>query len=498
MQAIERTPPLASAPRMVPVASAEAEAAAEAETATEAAAAAEAANLVSTLKGIDKLISDMVAEETVATVEENVAVVPGKGKEVADTSSKEKEFDLRHLGVQELSEAEKKELQEYGKSCGYQPGSMLFGGVEVEILGCIRDRARAKIISTLSKSVGFPKLEYDISGYRRQHIIGSLFYSNFKVKFFCLDSCYFCDELKYSKVSLFSQSMLLSKALRMQQDLQDKKNEKIIEGLESKIKDCKASLEKKDFLLQATEGSLVEFQAENARLNKELLKTQTTLKEKPECFEQEKKELQAKYKAKADKNTKLHESLRDLRNKCLEFATRCVHGLKGVFSSVGASSEEIAPSAEDISDTFKHIENEVDALDELITGHGDFCALLASCGTAAAFLKAGCTHAKTVNKPNFSLSPSDLVNIPGEAQSIGNRFITQIWDKGGRELARDEARNLLKSIQNLYLLFALIFLYYHRFYLIPLFVCRMAAPKVSNPKRIPKVAGLKLPLRLHA
>jgi hypothetical protein len=44
--------------------------------------------------------------------------------------------------------------------------------------------------------------------------------------------------------------MLLSKALQMQQDLEDKKNEIIIEGLESKIKEYKASLEKKDFLLQ--------------------------------------------------------------------------------------------------------------------------------------------------------------------------------------------------------------------------------------------------------
>jgi hypothetical protein len=59
---------------------------------------------------------------------------------------------------------------------------MLFGAVDEEILGCIRDRTGAKIIGTLSKSVGFPKLESDISGYRRQHIVGSLFYSNFKVK----------------------------------------------------------------------------------------------------------------------------------------------------------------------------------------------------------------------------------------------------------------------------------------------------------------------------
>jgi hypothetical protein len=83
----------------------------------------------------------------------------------------------------EEKDFERKELQEYGISCGYQPGDMLFGGIEEEALGCVRDRTRVKIISTLSKSVGFPKLEADISSYRRQHIVGSLFYSNFKVKF---------------------------------------------------------------------------------------------------------------------------------------------------------------------------------------------------------------------------------------------------------------------------------------------------------------------------
>jgi hypothetical protein len=60
---------------------------------------------------------------------------------------------------------------------------MLFGGINEGALGCILDRTGAKIIDTLSKSVGFPKLEADISSYQRQHIIVSLFYSNLKVKF---------------------------------------------------------------------------------------------------------------------------------------------------------------------------------------------------------------------------------------------------------------------------------------------------------------------------
>jgi hypothetical protein len=81
-------------------------------------------------------------------------------------------------------------LREYAISCGYQPGALLFGGVDDERLGCLRDQTRAKVIGTLSKSIGFPKLEIDISHYRRQHIVGSLFYSNFKVK--NISSTFYC------------------------------------------------------------------------------------------------------------------------------------------------------------------------------------------------------------------------------------------------------------------------------------------------------------------
>jgi hypothetical protein len=326
MQAIERTPPSASTSKITSIA--RAEAVAEANTSVEAAAATEAANLESMLSGIDKMLSDMAAEETPADVEKAMATVSGKGKKIADAASEERDFNLQNLVGQELSDAEKKELQEYGISCGYQPGAMLFGGIDEGALGCIRDRVGAKIIGTLSKSVGFPKLEADISGYRRKHIVGNLFYSNFKVKLCCLNFFYFCDEARFSNVGLSLQSMLLSKALRMQQDLEDKKNEIIIEGLESKIKDYEATLDKKDFLLQAMEGSLVELQTENAKLTEKLLQVQEILKKNSECFEQEKQELQAKCKAEADNNTKLHESLKELRNKCLEFGSSCVQQLK--------------------------------------------------------------------------------------------------------------------------------------------------------------------------
>ena len=113
--------------------------------------------------------------------------------------------------------------------------------------------------------------------------------------------------------------------------------------------------------------------------------------------------------------------------------------MKSIFNSVGAASKEASLFAEDVPGALECVEKEVDVLDEVITGHGDFCALLASRGTAAAFIKAGCNHARAVNRPNFNLSSSNLVDVPAEARSIGNMFITKIWAKGGRELARNEA-----------------------------------------------------------
>jgi molecular chaperone GrpE (heat shock protein) len=115
--------------------------------------------------------------------------------------------------------------------------------------------------------------------------------------------------------------MLLSKALRMQQDLEDKKNEIIIEGLEKKIKDHEASLKKKDFLLQTMEGSLAETQAEVARLNDELLR-------KSENFEQERKSFDAKLETKVEKSSNLQKSLKELQNICLNFGNRCVQRLR--------------------------------------------------------------------------------------------------------------------------------------------------------------------------
>jgi hypothetical protein len=77
MEAIERTPPSASAT-------------AEANMSAEAAATTEAANLESTLSRIDKLLLGMPTEETAVATEKVMAPVPDKGKKIADAASEQK------------------------------------------------------------------------------------------------------------------------------------------------------------------------------------------------------------------------------------------------------------------------------------------------------------------------------------------------------------------------------------------------------------------------
>jgi chromosome segregation ATPase len=217
----------------------------------------------------------------------------------------------------------------------------------------------------------------------------------------------------------------------MQQDDEDRKNEIVVKGFEDKIRKLEDSLKEKDDLLHLTEGSLAEAQAQNEKLCKELKKTYILLEENSSRFNRETEALYMTIRAEAKKNLKLSEALKALKNKCFNFVVQCDDRLKSIFNSVGAVSKETSLSAEDIPGALECIEKEVDVLDEVITDHSDFCALVASRGMAAAFIKAGCNHARAVNRPNFSLSPTDLIDILAEAQSIGNRFITQIWAKGG-------------------------------------------------------------------
>jgi hypothetical protein len=104
-----------------------------------------------------------------------------KGKKQAEDILEEEDFEFQDLLGQELTDVEKAELKRCAIACGYKPGATLFGGVNEGKLRCLRNRVEAKIVRTLCKNIGLPKLEVDLCRYQRHHIAGSLLYANFKV-----------------------------------------------------------------------------------------------------------------------------------------------------------------------------------------------------------------------------------------------------------------------------------------------------------------------------
>jgi hypothetical protein len=164
-EAIKETPRPASASKAPAIDSATATEVVPTKATTVEVEPAEDANLESTLSNIYKILLDMATEEAATAAEEAMATVPKKEKEIAEDASEEENFNFQNLIGQELSKAEKEELRDYAISYGYEPGALLFGGVDDESLGCLRDQTGAKVIGTLSKSIGFPKLETDISRY---------------------------------------------------------------------------------------------------------------------------------------------------------------------------------------------------------------------------------------------------------------------------------------------------------------------------------------------
>jgi hypothetical protein len=108
-------------------------------------------NLETTLGDIDSILLRMAEEEAVAVA---VNTTTKKGKEQIEDTLEEENFNFQDILGQELKDAEKEELKKYDISCGYKPGSLLFGGVNEGKLRCLRNRwiqTRVSAICYLSR-----------------------------------------------------------------------------------------------------------------------------------------------------------------------------------------------------------------------------------------------------------------------------------------------------------------------------------------------------------
>jgi hypothetical protein len=84
------------------------------------------------------------------------------------------------------------------------------------------------------------------------------------------------------------------------------------------------------------------------------------------------------------------------------------------------------------------INGEAEAFEEILSDRGDFCAFAGARGVVSILEKVGYDHAKAVAQPEFAFSANDIKNPSADATTLGGKFYSEVWLKGGREIA-DEA-----------------------------------------------------------
>jgi hypothetical protein len=140
-------------------------------------------------------------------------------------------------------------------------------------------------------------------------------------------------------------------------------------------------------------------------------------------------------RSRAQKNAdELHAS----KERCYEISLECAKKLKDNFARVGAYSSEQRFIRGDPGGVVQWISGEAEAFDEILSDQGYLCAFAGVRGATSILEKDGCEHNKDVAQSNFAFLVDDIKNSSVEAATLGGKFCSEIWLKGGREVA-DEA-----------------------------------------------------------
>jgi hypothetical protein len=132
------------------------------------------------------------------------------------------------------------------------------------------------------------------------------------------------------------------------------------------------------------------------------------------------------------------EELRDSREKCYKVSMDCLRKLKDSFAKVGAYSSEQKIIRGDPEGVIQWIGEEVEAFEEILSDCGDFCSFASARRVTTVLEKSGYEHVKAAAQAEAIFSIDDIKEPSTEATLMGDKFYSDIWMKGGREMA-DEA-----------------------------------------------------------
>jgi hypothetical protein len=115
----------------------------------------------------------------------------------------------------------------------------------------------------------------------------------------------------------------------------------------------------------------------------------------------------------------------------------CVRKMKTSFARVGAYSSEENFIRGDPEGDIDWIRGEAKALEEILSDHEDICAFTGARGIAAILEKASCDHVKAAAQTEATFSTDDTKDPSAEATLVGEKFYSDVWVNGGRELANE-------------------------------------------------------------
>lgn len=129
------------------------------------------------------------------------------------------DFFVRHIAGGVLNEEDASKRKEQAKAIGYNSRAMIFGGGK-DVLVCIPKAREAKIVKNVARSIGFLEIEMTLSKLRKRKLSQSFTYTNIK-------------------------GLMLIKALKLQQDMEDAENEAIMLELQSEVDRLQDSFDKR-------------------------------------------------------------------------------------------------------------------------------------------------------------------------------------------------------------------------------------------------------------
>jgi hypothetical protein len=261
----------------------------------------------------------------------------------------------------------------------------------------------------------------------------------------CLKTRFF--RLLILNTTLLLQGLILSNALRAQKSAEDEGYTMALNNLRSEVIELRNEGLEKDKIL----NSLINKIKEDEATSKAQSETQ-----KSEIEDLRKQLAEEKLKcavAKADRDAseywknhweKTVVELRYLKERCYEKSMACVQKIKTSFANIGAYSNEDNFIVGDPERPIEWIKGEAKAFEEVLSGRGDVCAFSGARGIAAILEKAGCEHVKILAQAEAVFSIEDTKDPSAEASLIGEKFFTDIWENGGREMAHEIIKKVKK------------------------------------------------------